>query len=82
MIRLELAKENDTYFNKTGVEGSDIMPNITRHNLLESEEYKAVMEEMKKKSDAFFDQFPDDPVATELRNGRDKRIKIRDTVKV
>lgn len=40
------------------------------------------MEEMKTKSDAFFDQFADDSVATELRNARDKRYKMRDTVKV
>lgn len=36
MIRLELAKENDAEFNKTGVESSDIFPNMTRHNLQET----------------------------------------------
>lgn len=82
MIRLELAKENDTEFNKTGVDGSDIFPNMTRHNLQETEEYKTLMEEMKKKSDAFFDQFTDDSIAQDLRNARDRRINMRDTGRV
>jgi len=43
MIRLELAKENDSEFNKTGVDGSDILPNMTRHNFQETEEYKNLM---------------------------------------
>jgi len=33
MIRLELAKENDTYYNQSGVDTADILPNIKRHNL-------------------------------------------------
>lgn len=36
MIRLELAKENDAEFNKTGVDSSDIYPNMMRHNLQET----------------------------------------------
>jgi len=82
MIRLELAKENDMYFNQSGVESADIMPNVKRHNLWESEDYKSAMAEMKAKSDAFFDQFPGDPIAAQLKEGRDRRIKMRDTVRV
>lgn len=82
MIRLELAKENDTYYNQSGVDTADILPNIKRHNLWENEDYKNAMAEMKKKSDAFFDQFPGDPIAAQLKEGRDKRIKVRDTARV
>lgn len=36
MIRLELAKENDSEFNKSGVDSADIFPNMMRHNLQET----------------------------------------------
>ena len=61
----------------TGIDGSDLMPSVARHNLKENKEYLNMLEEMKKKSDDYFDLLNDD-VAEQLRKTRDGRIAYRD----
>ena len=77
MIRMEMAKENDGEFLVTGIDGSDLMPNVARHNLLQNQEYLKMLEEMKKKSDDYFDLLNDD-VSDQLKRARDGRIAFRD----
>ena len=73
MIRMEMAKENDQEFLNTGIDGSDLMPSVARHNLKENKEYLNMLEEMKKKSDDYFDLLNDD-VTDQLRKAKDDRI--------
>ena len=50
-IRIELAKESDLEFLKSGVETNDIYPNMKRHDLENSEEYKKIMADINASSD-------------------------------
>lgn len=53
VIKVEKLKADDRFFNETGIEEEDVEPNIKRLGLEEDEEFKAIIEEYKKKSDEF-----------------------------
>jgi len=53
VIKVEKLKADDRFFNETGIEEEDIEPNIKRLGLEEDEEFKAIIEEFKQKSDEF-----------------------------
>lgn len=53
VIKVEKLKADDHFFNETGIEEEDVEPNIKRMALENDEEFKAIIEEFKKKSDDF-----------------------------
>ena len=63
VIKVEKLKADDRFFNETGIEEEDVEPNIKRLNLEEDEEFKAIIEEYKKKSDDFLASKKDETAA-------------------
>ena len=53
VIKVEKLKADDHFFNETGIEEEDVEPSIKRLDMEEDEEFKAIIEEYKKKSDEF-----------------------------
>lgn len=63
VIKVEKLKADDRFFNETGIEEEDVEPNIKRLNLENDEEFKAVIEEFKQKSDEFLASKKDETAA-------------------
>lgn len=63
VIKVEKLKADDAFFNETGIEEEDIEPNIKKLNLEEDEEFKAIIEEFKVKSDDFLSNKQDETAA-------------------
>ena len=63
VIKVEKLKADDAFYNETGIEEEDIEPNIKRLNLEEDEEFKAIIEEYKVKSDEFLASKKDETAA-------------------
>jgi len=53
VIKVEKLKADDHFFNETGIEEEDVEPSIKRLDMEEDEEFKAIIEEFKKKSEEF-----------------------------
>ena len=54
---------DDHFFNETGIEEEDVEPSIKRLNLENDEEFKAIIEEFKKKSEDFLASRKDETAA-------------------
>jgi len=63
VIKVEKLKADDLFFNETGIEEEDVEPSVKRLNLEEDEEFKAIIEEFKKKSDEFLASKKDETAA-------------------
>lgn len=63
VIKVEKLKADDHFFNETGIEEEDVEPNLKRLGLEEEEEFKAVFDEFKKKSDEFLASKKDETAA-------------------
>merc|ERR1712060_842552 len=63
VIKVEKLKADDHFFNETGIEEEDVEPSLKRLNLEEDEEFKAIVEEFKKKSDDFLASKKDETAA-------------------
>ena len=53
VIKVEKLKADDHFFNETGIEEEDVEPSIKRLDMEEDEEFKALIEEFKVKSEEF-----------------------------
>jgi len=53
VIKVEKLKADDHFFNETGIEEEDVEPSIKRLDLENADDFKAVIEEFKQKSDEF-----------------------------
>ena len=63
VIKVEKLKADDHFFNETGIEEEDVEPNLKRLGLEEEEDFKAVFDEFKKKSDEFLASKKDETAA-------------------
>jgi hypothetical protein len=63
VIKVEKLKADDHFFNETGIEEEDVEPSIKRLSLEEEEEFKAIIEEFKQKSEAFLESKKDETAA-------------------
>ena len=63
VIKVEKLKADDHFFNETGIEEEDVEPSLKRLNLEEDEEFKAIVDEFKKKSDEFLASKKDETAA-------------------
>ena len=63
VIQVEKLKADDHFFNETGIEEEDVEPNLKRMNLEEEDDFKAVFDEFKKKSDEFLASKKDETAA-------------------
>lgn len=63
VIKVEKLKADDKFFNETGIEEEDVDPSIKRLGLQDDEEYKAIIEEFKKKSEEFLASKKDETAA-------------------
>lgn len=63
VIKVEKLKADDHFYNETGIEEEDVEPSIKRLNLEEEEEFKAIIEEFKQKSEAFLESKKDETAA-------------------
>ena len=63
VIKVEKLKADDHFFNETGIEEEDVEPSIKRLNLENDEEFKAIIEEFKKKSEDFLASRKDETAA-------------------
>jgi len=63
VIKVEKLKADDHFFNETGIEEEDVEPSIKRLELEEDPEFKAIIEEFKKKSDDFLASKKDETAA-------------------
>ena len=63
VIKVEKLKADDHFFNETGIEEEDVEPSIKRLNLENDEEFKAIIEEYKKKSEDFLASRKDETAA-------------------
>jgi len=63
VIKVEKLKADDKFFNETGIEEEDVEPNIKRLNLEEDEEFKAIIQDYKTKSDEFLASKKDETAA-------------------
>ena len=53
VIKVEKLKADDHFFNETGIEEEDVEPSIKRLDMEDDDEFKAVIEEFKVKSEEF-----------------------------
>jgi len=53
VIKVEKLKADDHFFNETGIEEEDVEPSIKRLDMEDDEEFKAIIEEFKLKSEEF-----------------------------
>jgi hypothetical protein len=63
VIKVEKLKADDHFFNETGIEEEDVEPSIKRLNLENDDEFKAIIEEYKVKSDEFLASKKDETAA-------------------
>lgn len=63
VIKVEKLKADDHFYNETGIEEEDVEPSIKRLNLESADDFKAVIEEFKQKSDEFLASRKDETAA-------------------
>jgi len=63
VIKVEKLKADDVFFNDTGIEEEDVEPSIKKLDLENDDEFKAIIEEFKKKSDEFLASKKDETAA-------------------
>jgi hypothetical protein len=63
VIKVEKLKADDHFFNETGIEEEDVEPSIKRLDMEEDEEFKALIEEFKVKSEEFLKSKQDETAA-------------------
>jgi hypothetical protein len=63
VIKVEKLKADDVFFNDTGIEEEDVEPSIKKLDLENDDEFKAIIEEFKTKSDEFLASKKDETAA-------------------
>ena len=63
VIKVEKLKADDHFFNETGIEEEDVEPSIKRLEMEDDEEFKALIEEFKVKSEEFLKSKQDETAA-------------------
>lgn len=63
VIKVEKLKADDHFFNETGIEEEDVEPSIKRLDMEDDDEFKAVIEEFKVKSEEFLKSKQDETAA-------------------
>lgn len=63
VIKVEKLKADDHFFNETGIEEEDVEPSIKRLDLENDDEFKAIIEEYKQKSEEFLASRKDETAA-------------------
>ena len=55
IIKVTLIKDSDLYFNKTGREFTEILPNVFHHKLKGTAEYNKILDESFAESEKWFE---------------------------
>merc|ERR1712087_650435 len=63
VIKVEKLKADDHFYDETGIEEEDVEPSIKRLEMEEDEDFKAIIEEYKQKSDEFLASKKDETAA-------------------
>jgi len=63
VIKVEKLKADDHFYNETGIEEEDVEPSIKRLDMEEDEDFKALIEEFKVKSEEFLKSKQDETAA-------------------
>lgn len=75
VIKVEKLKADDKFYNETGIEEEDVEPSIKRLEMEEDEEYKAICEEFKTKSEEFLASKKDETAAM-MQKAQEIRAKM------